>query len=152
MDEQPSVRRAFADATFQAASADFLASFGELLRAASLVERRPSVRADNPDIAYALERARWLLVSAIETVARYRAACGDLPGEAIGLSRQDTDPDKESGASAHSMTADLLECLRALERLDAKPSVSALHFRVALRAFATALVKGQQADRRDRAA
>ena len=131
MNEQSSALRSFEDATFQAAAADFEASFSELLRAASLMERRPTDGVENPDVPNALKRARWLLVGAIESVERYRETCGNLPG-------------------GSSMTSDLLECLRALERVIARASAS--HFRAALSAFATTLTKGQQNHALDSAA
>jgi hypothetical protein len=64
----------FIESLIQSARADFLASFSELLFALSLLERRPHVPLENPDIDQALTKARWLLGVAIETFDRLAVA------------------------------------------------------------------------------
>jgi hypothetical protein len=60
-------RHAFIGVMIQSAAADFLASFSELLRASSLLERRPEAAHANPDVDQSIKKAKWLLAAAIET-------------------------------------------------------------------------------------
>lgn len=172
MSSSPDHELLLIEQTIHSIAADFLSSFSDLLRAAALLERRPKLPLENPDIDSSIRKAKWLLSAAIE--ASDRLAGGS---SAAAVSTTTTQPTSRrslssiiAGAVQQGMltessqardlvsrlaeshdpnqlilafAAELKACRRALDGLETKSNNLALQLHATLSAYVNGLVNGQ---------